>query len=90
MVVLKDFYADWCGPCKTMDPILEELAEDYADADFTLEKVDVEADQDTANEYSVRSLPTLIIESNDGEVIERFIGVTNRDELEDALKTTGV
>ncbi|MFW5939791.1 MAG: thioredoxin domain-containing protein [Halolamina sp.] len=81
-VRLKDFYADWCGPCKTQDPILEELEEEYADVEF--EKIDVDADQETANEYSVRSLPTLVIENDDG-VVERFVGVTQRDELEAAL-----
>ncbi|GAB7094853.1 thioredoxin [Halolamina litorea] len=82
-VRLKDFYADWCGPCKTQDPILEELEEEYGDVVF--EKIDVDQDQETANEYSVRSLPTLVIENDDG-VVERFVGVTQRDQLEDALK----
>ncbi|MFW5935194.1 MAG: thioredoxin domain-containing protein [Halolamina sp.] len=81
-VRLKDFYADWCGPCKTQDPILEELEEEFADVEF--EKIDVDSDQATANEYSVRSLPTLVIENDDG-VVERFVGVTQRDELEAAL-----
>jgi len=81
-VQLKDFYADWCGPCKTQDPILEELKEAYPDVVF--EKVDVDEDQETANEYSVRSLPTLVVENDDG-IVERFVGVTQRDQLEDAL-----
>jgi len=85
-VTLKDFYADWCGPCKTQDPILEELAEDYPDVDF--EKVDVDAEQDVANEYQVRSLPTLIVENDDG-VVERFVGVTQRGDLETALGEAG-
>ena len=82
-----DFYADWCGPCKNQDPILEELSEDYPDVEF--EKVDVEADQETANDYSVRSLPTLVVENNDG-VVQRFVGVTQRDDLEEALGEAGV
>ncbi|WP_049979556.1 thioredoxin domain-containing protein [Halolamina rubra] len=81
-VRLKDFYADWCGPCKTQDPILEELEEEFADVEF--EKIDVDSDQETANEYSVRSLPTLVIENDDG-VVERFVGVTQRDDLEEAI-----
>ncbi|WP_225333207.1 thioredoxin family protein [Halomicrobium urmianum] len=83
-VTLKDFYADWCGPCKTQDPILEELEEDWPDVDF--EKVDVDEEQDVANEYQVRSLPTLVVENDDG-VVERFVGVTQRDDLEEALQT---
>ena len=82
-VRIKDFYADWCGPCKTQDPILEELEAEYGDVEF--EKIDVDADQETANEYSVRSLPTLVIENDDG-IVERFVGVTQRDQLEDALQ----
>ncbi|OYR58315.1 thioredoxin family protein, partial [Halorubrum halodurans] len=65
-----DFYADWCGPCKTQDPILEEVQEELGDA-FELQKVDVDQEQDVANQYQVRSLPTLIVENDDG-VVDRF------------------
>ena len=85
-VTLKDFYADWCGPCKTQDPIVEELAEEYPDVDF--EKVNVDESQAVANEYQVRSLPTLIVENDDG-IVERFVGVTQRDDLENALQQAG-
>jgi thioredoxin 1 len=85
-VRLKDFYADWCGPCKTQDPILEELEADYGEVEF--EKVDVDQNQDVANQYSVRSLPTLVIENDTGEV-ERFIGVTQREAIETALREAG-
>ncbi len=85
-VTLKDFYADWCGPCKTQDPILEELSEDYPDVEF--EKVDVDEKQDVANEYQVRSLPTLIVENEEG-IVERFVGVTQRDDIESALGKAG-
>jgi len=85
-VTLKDFYADWCGPCKTQDPILEELEEEWADVEF--EKIDVDEEQDVANEYQVRSLPTLIVENDDG-VVERFVGVTQADDLEEALEAAG-
>ncbi len=85
-VTLKDFYADWCGPCKTQDPILEEVSEDWPDVTF--EKVDVDEEQDVANEYQVRSLPTLVVENDDG-VVERFIGVTQREDIEDALRQAG-
>jgi thioredoxin 1 len=85
-VRLKDFYADWCGPCKTQDPILEELEADYGAVEF--ETVDVDQNQDVANRYSVRSLPTLVIENDAGEV-ERFIGVTQREKIETALREAG-
>ncbi|XVH30346.1 thioredoxin [Haloferacaceae archaeon DSL9] len=85
-VRLKDFYADWCGPCKTQDPILDELEADYGDVEF--EKVNVDEEQDIANQYQVRSLPTLIIENDDG-VVDRFVGVTQREDLEAALEKAG-
>ena len=81
-VTLKDFYADWCGPCKTQDPILEDLEEEWGDVEF--EKINVDEEQDVANEYQVRSLPTLIVENDDG-IVERFVGVTQADDIEDAL-----
>ncbi|MEF8780267.1 MAG: thioredoxin domain-containing protein [Haloferacaceae archaeon] len=86
-VRLLDFHADWCGPCKTQDPILEELSEDWGDR-FELEKVDVDAEQDVANEYQVRSLPTIIVENDDG-VVDRFVGVTQREDIEAALEEAG-
>jgi thioredoxin 1 len=82
-VTLKDFYADWCGPCKTQDPILEELEAEWEQVSF--EKVNVDEEQDVANEYQVRSLPTLIVENDDG-IVERFVGVTQADDIEDALQ----
>ena len=82
-VTLKDFYADWCGPCKTQDPILEELEDEWESVEF--EKVNVDEEQDVANEYQVRSLPTLIVENDDG-IVDRFVGVTQADDLEAALE----
>jgi thioredoxin 1 len=85
-VTLKDFYADWCGPCKTQDPILEDLEETYEDISF--EKINVDEQQDVANEYQVRSLPTLIVENDDG-VVERFVGVTQAEDIEAAVQEAG-
>ena len=83
-VTLMDFYADWCGPCKTQDPILEDLEEEWNEVEF--EKINVDEQQEIANEYQVRSLPTLIVENDDG-IVERFVGVTQTDDLEDALES---
>jgi thioredoxin 1 len=85
-VTLKDFYADWCGPCKTQDPILEDLEDEWTAVEF--EKINVDEEQDVANEYQVRSLPTLVVENDDG-VVERFIGVTQREDIEAALESAG-
>ncbi len=86
-VQLMDFYADWCGPCKTQDPILEDIKEDWGER-FELVQIDVDDEQDIANEYQVRSLPTLIVENDDG-IIERFVGVTQREDIETALEEAG-
>jgi len=85
-VTLKDFYADWCGPCKTQDPILEDLEAEWADVEF--EKINVDEEQNVANEYQVRSLPTLIVENDDG-IVERFVGVTQAEDIEAAFQEAG-
>jgi thioredoxin 1 len=82
-VRILDFHADWCGPCKTQDPILEELETEEGDQ-FDLEKVDVDENQDVANDYQVRSIPTLVVENDDG-VVDRFVGVTQKEDLKTAL-----
>ena len=82
-----DFYSDWCGPCKTQDPILEEVEEELGDA-FELQKVDVDQEQDVANQYQVRSLPTLIVENDDG-VVDRFVGVTQKEDITAAISEAG-
>jgi len=86
-VTIKDFYADWCGPCKTQDPILEDLEADWGDR-VEFEKIDVDENQEVANEYQVRSIPTLVVENDDG-VVERFVGVTQREDIEDAFEQAG-
>ncbi|MFB6121559.1 MAG: thioredoxin [Halobacteriaceae archaeon] len=86
-VTLKDFYADWCGPCKTQDPILEDLEEEWGDR-VNFEKIDVDENQDVANEYQVRSIPTIVVEDDEG-VVERFVGVTQAEDLEDAFEQAG-
>jgi thioredoxin 1 len=85
-VRLLDFYADWCGPCDAQEPILEELLADYERVELT--KIDVDREQDTANEYRVQSLPTVVVENDDG-IVDRFVGVTQRPDIEDALERAG-
>ncbi len=84
VITIKDFYADWCGPCKTQEPILEDLSEDW-DETVAIERIDVDEDTELANEYQVRSLPTLIVET-DEEIIDRFVGVTQQEEIEASLE----
>lgn len=77
MYELIDFYADWCGPCKIMSPIFEELAEEYKDK-IELKKVDVEAKGDMAAKFSIMSIPTFVI-TKDGKEIDRKIGAMPKE-----------
>ena len=70
--VLVDFWAEWCGPCKMIAPILEEIAEERA-GDLTIVKLDVDANPRWAMEYGVMGIPTLLL-FKDGEVVERLNG----------------
>ena len=71
-VVLVDFWAAWCGPCKMIAPILDEVAEEMPDAKIT--KVNVDEEQELAAKYGIRSIPTLIV-FKDGEKVEQMVGV---------------
>ena len=71
--VLVDFWAAWCGPCRMVGPIVEELATEY-DWKAVVGKVDVDANQDFAAKYGVRNIPTVIIFKN-GEVVDKQVGV---------------
>ena len=75
--VLVDFYATWCGPCKMLSPVLEEIA---AETGATIGKVDVDEEQDLAEEYEIMSVPTLMVFQN-GEMVHSAIGTPSKDEL---------
>ncbi len=81
--VLLDFYADWCGPCQVIKPIIDELANDFKDKAI-IGKVDVDESAELANKFGVRSIPTLLLIKN-GEVVERKVGVVPKAELADLL-----
>lgn len=71
-VVLVDFWAEWCGPCRMVGPIMEQLAEDYAGR-AVVAKVDVDAEQELAMRFGVQSIPTIIL-FKDGELVKKEIG----------------
>jgi thioredoxin 1 len=73
-VVLVDFYADWCGPCRMLGPILEQVDAENKDTNIKLVKLNVDDNQKTAMEYNVMSIPTVII-FKDGKVFDQKVGV---------------
>jgi thioredoxin 1 len=81
--VLVDFWAEWCGPCRQVAPIVEDLAEDFAGR-AKVGKVDVDANQRIAAQYGIRSIPSLII-FRDGEPVEQMVGVTPKNQLAEKL-----
>lgn len=82
--VLVDFYADWCGPCKMIAPIVAELATEYEGV-FKIGKLNVDQEQDTAEKYRVMSIPTLLIIKN-GEVVDKVVGLVSKQVLQDKLE----
>ncbi|WP_123538456.1 thioredoxin [Halosimplex salinum] len=81
-VVLADFYADWCGPCRMLEPVVETLAEE---TDAAVAKIDVDANQPLAGTYGVRGVPTLVLFA-DGEQVEEMVGVQGEDQLRSVIE----
>ena len=82
-VIVVDFYADWCGPCKMMAPIIEEIAKEL-DGKANVGKINVDDNQNLAVKYQVMSIPTIAIFKK-GKVIQSFVGVTDKQEILDAV-----
>ena len=78
-----DFYADWCGPCVAMKPVLEELEKELA-GEVEIKKIDVDEKQDEASKYGVMSIPTYLI-LEDGKEVDRFVGVTSKEVIKNKI-----
>jgi thioredoxin 1 len=81
--VLVDFWAEWCGPCKMITPLLDELADEY-DGKVKIGKVNVEEQQSLAAEYGIRAIPTLLL-FNKGEIAEQMVGAKSRRDFKASL-----
>ncbi len=81
--VLIDFYADWCGPCQMMSPIIEKIAEE--NKDIIVGKINVDEEENLAVRYNVMSIPTFIVIKN-GEEVNRIVGAVSKSEIEEIIK----
>ena len=77
--VLIDYWAEWCGPCKMIAPVLDEIAKDY-EGKLKVCKLNIDENPDTPQKYGVRSIPTLLL-FKDGEVVESTVGVAGKEQL---------
>lgn len=82
-VAVVDFWAEWCGPCRMVTPIIEELAGEY-EGKATIGKVNVDSNAETSRKYGVRSIPTILI-LKDGEIVDKHVGTITKAALAEKI-----
>lgn len=87
-VVLVDFWAPWCGPCRMQAPILEQLSEELGEDAVRIYKMDVDENPNTARQFGIMSIPTLLFKK-DGQVVKQVAGVHTKDQLKAILAEIG-
>ena len=84
-IVLVDFWAEWCGPCRMIAPMIEELANEY-DGKAVIGKLDVDNNQESSIKFGVRSIPTLLV-FKDGEMVDRHVGAVPKETLSSSINS---
>lgn len=79
-LVLIDFWATWCGPCRMQAPILVQLEQEYDEEEFRIAKMDVDENPETPQQFGIMSIPTLMLKK-DGQVVEKAVGVHSKEQL---------
>jgi thioredoxin 1 len=81
---LVDFYSPWCGPCKIMTPIIDELSEEFKDKEILIGKVNIDEHKNIAEKFNIMAIPTQILFKN-GKIIEEMPGLRDKDEIIEAI-----
>ncbi len=82
--VLVDFWAEWCGPCRVLGPVIESLSQEY-DGKVKVAKVDVDSNQQVAMQYGIRSIPTVML-FDKGQIVDTIVGVRPKSDYENSLR----
>ena len=83
--ILLDFWAEWCGPCKLIGPIIDEVSEDFSDTAI-VGKINVDDSAELSSKYGIRNIPTLLFIKN-GEVVDKHVGSASKKEISDKLNS---
>ncbi|KKT34737.1 MAG: lpbca thioredoxin [Parcubacteria group bacterium GW2011_GWA2_44_12] len=80
-----EFFASWCGPCKMLSPIIDELAEEYKDKDVIVAKINVDDNNQIASKYGVMSIPTMLFFTRDGDIAHTMAGVQRKEKIREKI-----